>query len=93
MSGLVTEIIKPNHIILTKSIKSIYIASIITDPFEMLFVQQIIKHAEDKMKTQKWYFSLEINQQHGITSQTTGYHYRAAFPTNIKSKLLIQSYK
>lgn len=93
MPGLVTQIIKPNHFILTKSIKTIYITSIITDPFEMLFVQQIIKFAENKMKTQKWHFSLEINQLQGITSQTPGYHYRVTFPTNTKSKLQIQSYK
>lgn len=51
MPGLVTQIMKPNHIILTKSIKIIYIAAIITNPFEMLFVQQIIKFADNKMKT------------------------------------------
>lgn len=60
-------------------------AAIITNPFEMLFVQQIIKSADNKMKTQKWYFSLEINQLQGITSQTTGYHYRVTFPTNVKN--------
>lgn len=90
MSGLVAQIIKPSNIILTKSIKNICITSIMTDPFGMLFVQQIIKFAENKMKTQKWYSSLEINQLQGITSQSTGYHYRVTFPTNIKSKLLIQ---
>lgn len=42
------------------------------------------------MKTEKWYFSSEINQLQGITSQATDYHYRVAFPANMKSKLLIQ---